>query len=570
MSIRNLASWRSLGGVLAALALVLAACGGDSGSATGSTQIAPPDEQVLRLRIGGEPKTIDPHLSNLATEASLIKPLFSGLFTYDRDLKIVADLAAEMPTVDNGGISRDGLVYTIKLAKDAKWSDGKPVTADDLVFSLRRALDPRVASTFSGFFNAVAGARDYNTALGTRTNPKTVDDDELARLRGAVGVEAKDGATVVYRLTDPNPSFLNLLALWTAFPVRQDVVEKYGDRWTEPGNHVGNGPFLLREWQHDSRMVFTPNPFWHGEKPVLQRIAIEFIADDNAAWAAYLAGQLDAVAVPAANRREVLSPGSPLHDQLVRQPELTTFALIMNQAKPPFDNLKVRQAFGMAINRTAFVDGVLQSAGRPTTSWIPPGMPGYNESIGKQYELNAAKARQTLAEAGYADGKGLPKVSFLWSANDSNRLMAQFIEDQLRTNLGVEIENEFVDNATRGRLFTTSEFQATIISWTAQWAYPDFWLPEVLGSASPNNRTGFKSARFDELMRRAAAETDDKKRLAIYDEAHKLAIDEAALMPLYNRDTFIVVKPNVRNYVVTGLDGGIKGDFNLHRVFIAK
>jgi oligopeptide transport system substrate-binding protein len=164
----------------------------------------------------------------------------------------------------------------------------------------------------------------------------------------------------VYQLREPNPSFLNLMALWTAFPVREDVVDKFGSRWTEPGNNVSNGAFMLKEWTHDQRIVMEPNPYWQGQKPKLTRVEINFIADDGAAYAAYSAGDLDVVTLPPALAREASTPGSSLNKEFVQQSTLTTYAFLYNTTSAPFDNPKVRQAFGTAIDRNAYVDGLRQ------------------------------------------------------------------------------------------------------------------------------------------------------------------------------------------------------------------
>lgn len=554
---------------LALIALVFVACGGNGAkNASGDGDIAPLDQQVLRLRLNGEPKTIDPQLANIVSETTLSKPLFAGLFTYDKDLNIIPNVATEIPTVANKGVSDDGMTYTIHINKDAKWSDGRVVGAADFVYSMQRAMDPKTASPYASFFYGIAGAQDYNQAMGTSAAPKNPSAADLAALRAKVGVSAKDERTVVYQLTQPNPSFLNLLALWTAFPVRQDIVERYGDKWTEPGNHVGNGPFVLREWNHDQSIVFEPNPFWSGEKPTLQRIEIKFIADDAAAYAAYLNGELDETTVPPAARREVATPGSQQNLELVRSPELSTFALMMNNKAAPFDNAKVRQAFGMAIDRNALVDAVLQGAGRPTTSWIPPGMPGYNGDLGKNLAFDPAKAKQLLAEAGYPNGQGLPPVTFVATASDTNRIQGQFIEDQLKRNLGVEVTTEYVDSKTFGTRFTANQYQATIQRWAADWPYPDNWLPDQFGTGKLNNHVVYSNPKFDDLMTKAAAETDDRKRLGLYNDGQKLMLDDVALVPLYNRENFILVKPNVKNLIITGLDGAIKGDYNFAKTYI--
>ena len=562
---------RLLGVGLAFAALImLVACGGsDDSSQPSAASMAPADQQVLRLRLGAEPKTIDPHLASTVSETTLTKPVFAGLFTYNEDLKIVPNAAAELPTVDNGGISKDGLTYTVKLDRDARWSDGKAVTASDFTYSMRRALDPKLAGPYVSFFYGIVGARDYNTALGTAAAPKTPTDAELAALRDKIGVTAKDENTVVYQLTQANPSFVNLLALWTAYPVRQDIVEKFGDKWTEAGNHVGNGAFVLSEWAHNERIVFTPNQYWNGDKAHLQKLTVNFIADDAAAYAAYLAGELDSTIVPPASRAEVLNPGSPLNAQLMRIPELSTYAFYMNENMAPFDNMKVRQAFGLAVDRDSYTVGVLQNGGRPTTSWIPPGMPGYNADIGKQYAFNPTKAKQLLAEAGFPDGAGLPKVTFLAVNNDTNKLTAQFLEDQFKKNLGIEVSTEFVESRVYTARLSSGQQQITLQRWSADWPYPDNWLPELFGSTGTANYVGYKSAKFDDLVKRAALEPDENKRLQLYDEAHKLVIDEAGIMPVYNREFFLLVKPNVKNLIATGIDGGIKGDYFFDKTYIA-
>ena len=326
---------------------------------------------------------------------------------------------------------------------------------------------------------------------------------------------------------------------------------------------------MLTEWAHDERIVFEPNPYWSGEKPKLTRLVINFIVDDAAAFAAYLNGEIDSVVVPPASRREVLTVGTPLNAELIRAAELNTYAVFMNNERPPLDNVKVRQAIGMAVDREAYVEGVLQGGGRVTTSWLPPGMPGQNVDIGKQYQFDPAKAKQLLTEAGYPDGKGLPEIVFLWVARDTNRVAGQFVEDQLERNLGINVTSEYVDKKAYGAMLTGRDYMALVQRWSADWPYPDNWLPDLFGTGAGNNYVNYGNAEFDALVARAAVETDEGKRLAIYNQAHKLAIDEATLMPLYNRELFLLVKPRVRDLIVTGIDGAIKGDYFFHKTYIA-
>ncbi len=573
MEIRNLAPTRWFVAFMVAFGLLLAACAADStpDSDSGSTDVpkAPAAEQVLRLRIQGEPKTIDPHLTNQATEISLTRALFSGLFTYDEDLSVIPNLASEMPSIANGGISEDGLTYTVKLNPEAMWSDGQAVTAHDFVYSMKRALDPNLASTYASFFYGIDGALGYNSALGTPDEPLVLSDADLAGLRDGVGVSAQDDHTIVYKLTQANPSFLNQLALWTAFPVRQDIVEQYGDTWTEAETNISNGAFTLSEWAHGEKLILQPNPFWFGEAPPLSRIEFFVIEDDVAAFQAYQAGELDVVTVPPAALEEVSSAGSPFNGQLTIEPDLATFALFMNYKTAPFDNQLVRKAFGTAIDREAYTNGVLAGGGVPTTSWVPPGQPGYNAEIGSQYSFDVAKAKQLLADAGFADGEGLPEVKFTMVNSDTNRLVGQFVQDQLKQNLGVDVSFEYVELKEYFRIFATGQHQIVVQRWSSDWPYPDNWLPDLFTTGVPNNFNSYSNSSFDALMLQAAAEADDAKRLALYDQAHKLMIDDAGIVPLYNPVTYVLVKPNVMNYVITGVDGYVKGDLSFPRVYIA-
>lgn len=562
--------WK-LSAVLALTAVLVGACsGGDKKSSGDSAQMAPPEQQVLNLRLSGEPKTIDPHRASFAYEISIAKQLFSPLFRYDENLQLVTDMALEVPTADNGGVSRDGKTYTIKLRKDLTWSDGQPLTANDIVYSFKRMLDPKVAAPYSGNFGVIAGAKDYSTALGTKAAPKDPSAAELGALRDAVGVVAKDDRTVVFSLNAPSSSFLNQLALWASAPVRKDVVEKYGDSWTEAGNLIGNGPFVMKEWAHNDHFALEPNPNWHTGKAQLSRVNIRIIDDEIAAFAAYLAGELDVSPVPPANRREAMTPGSALNGELVRKPDLATTALAFNSQEKPWDNAKVRQAFATALDRRALIEGVLQGVGAPATAWLPPGMPGYDASAGKQYEYDAAKARQLLSEAGYANGEGLPKVTLFLRTNDTNRLVAQFMQDQFKKNLGVDIEIDLVDATTYQSRFARGQFNMSMSGWAADWPYPDNWLPEHFGTNGTFNVYHYSNPRVDDLLQKAAAETDTKKQLDLYRQAQKAVIDDAATVGLYNRETFVVVKPKVRDLQVTGLDAGIRGDWNLWKTWIAK
>ena len=489
-----------------------------------------------------------------------MKQLSSGLFTYDEQLNVVANLAKEVPTPRNGGVSDDGLTYRIEILDGTTWSDGTPLTAEDFVFSMRRALDPRLGSPYAPFFHSISGARDYNNALSTSHGAESTSSRDLETLRERVGVYAEADKTVVYRLTRPDPSFLTKLALWTAYPVRRDIVETHGSSWTDANSHVGNGPFVLNEWKHGEKIVITRNPHWHGEAPALRRIEILFIADQEDALAAYDKGELDVVKLRAPAVGKTSSPGSALNNQTVVTPALTTSALFMNNEAKPFNNPLIRKAFGMAIDRDLFVTETLQGAGKPTTSWLPPGMPGYNPRRGAKLEFDAREARQILHEAGYVNAKGLELIKLTMATTDASRVVGEFIRDQLLSNLGVNVSIEYVEGAEYGRRFTTGDYQLTVQRWSADWPYPDNWLPSQFTTDAPNNVSKYSSRLFDQLMAEAASEVDNEARLGIYDQAHRLLLHDAALVPLYNEVSYTLVRPNVQNLKITSIDGAWPGD----------
>ena len=241
---------------LLALALMIA-CGGDAtATPAGTSSVFPTATAVptatpiptattpppvsgplLRANLGGEPNTLDPHLASSLLEFSVLRQISEGLLGFDKDLNLIPLVAAEVPTVGNGGISEDGLTYTFNLKEGLIWSDGQALTANDFEFSFKRILSPEIAGPYSSFFSAVQGGEEYMMAGEADESAKTA-------LRDALGINATDAATLVIDLAAPNPTFLQKLALVAGSPVREDVIDEFGPAWTEAGNFVGNGPYI--------------------------------------------------------------------------------------------------------------------------------------------------------------------------------------------------------------------------------------------------------------------------------------------------------------------------------------
>ncbi|MBI4312692.1 MAG: peptide ABC transporter substrate-binding protein [Chloroflexi bacterium] len=518
--------------------------------------------QEFRTNLVSEPATLDPNRSAFSTEITVVKQLFNGLLGFNQDLTVKAVAAEEVPSVANGGISADGKTYAFKLRKDAVWSDGQPVTAKDYVYSIKRMLSPDLAADYASFYYSITGAEEYNSAA-------SADAATKATLRDGVDVRSAGDYILEIRLKAAESTFLPKMALWPVYPVRQDVIEKNGDKWIEAGNLIGNGPFLLKEWVHQDHITLEANPKYWGKKPTLKTILLKLLPDENAAMLAYRNGELDMVSVPAGNEKAILAD-PVLSKEVLRFNELTVFAFQYNVAKPPFDNKLVRQALATAVDRDAFVDKVRNGVGKTATAWLPPGMPGYDVAVGSQYKFDPAKAKKLLADAGFPDGKGLPTLTFSYSNTTGNTLIAQFLQSQMKENLGLDIKLDPQESRAFRQFLTENQHQWAFLGWGADYPDPENFLPGLFGTGAGNNHTLYSNAQFDALTKQATTELDDAKRLQMWKQAHQMVIDDAPIIPMFYRERFWVKKPNVLNLKTTGMDGGIPGDFFYVEVAIGK
>ena len=517
--------------LLVALGVVAAlACGtGDDGPLASN--------QEFRLRIAADPGTLDPQLASVAEEISIVKQLFQGLFTYDENLNVVPAVALELPTKENGGISEDGLTYTINLRQNAKWSDGQPVTAYQFQYALQRLFDPEAGAQgrYFSFYTAIAGADAAVSGEGP------VD---------GVDVTALDDYTLQIKLDREQPTLTVLLALWPASPLRQDLLALYGDAWTEPANFVGNGPFVLVENRLGQRLVLEANTQYRGDvQPTLQRLVYTIIPEDSAALLAYQNGEIDMTDIPLADSARFADD-----PEQVRFAQLETLAVFYNHQQAPFDDPLVGQAFSRAIDREAYVTAVRGGVGTPALGWLPPGMPGADASIGQDLSFHPDFAQTLLTEAGYPDGEGFPTVTITVTDDATDRLTAEFLQGQLSEHLGVDIQIETLEAGAFFDRFFVGDFQMTWFGWFADYADPENWLPLQFGSEGGMNVIGYSNPDVDDLFALAATEIDYDKRLALYDQAHRMIIADQAVTPVFHSERNYLVKPHVAGLVTTALD----------------
>ncbi|HEY8292635.1 MAG TPA: peptide ABC transporter substrate-binding protein [Thermomicrobiales bacterium] len=517
--------------------------------------------QSLRIVAAGDPKTLDPAVGQYAADIAFIHLLYDALYSFDDKGNLVPRAAMTVPTQQNGGISSDGLTYTVKLRPGQKYSDGSPVTAKDYVYAAKRFINPITASNYASFASDIAGYKELYAA----TKSATPTAQTLQPLVDKLGITMSDDTTVVFKLASPQPVFTQVLSLWGLIPLKQDVVEKGGDNWWQtPKNHVTNGAWVLDSFNSNQNLIFKPNPNYTGEKPFLTQVEAKIIKDPAQIWTAYQNNEIDLVNVPTGNRQQVLSDPS-YKSQILRGPQLTTFALSFNSKMAPFDKPEVRKAFATAIDRQTFINDVLKSIGKPTTAWIAPGEPGYDETVGQQYKFDATKAKKILSDANIDPKSLTAKLTFV-NAGDGPAV-AQAIQAQMRQNLGVELQLDPQESKVYASLVSDKkQYQLTTGGWGADYPDPQDWLPELFGTDGGNNSYNYSNPKVDALFKQAATEQDNAKRLSLYNQAEKIIVDtDCAVGPIYNREWFYVHKPTLTGAVINPMDGNYIGDQHAFR-----
>jgi len=379
----------------------------------------PEGQDTLRVRLGTEPPTLDINLATDTTSHSILNQLMESLYRYKGDGTI------EPAGAESYEVSEDGTVYTVHLRKDATWSDGEPVTAQHYVDGIIRLLDPATAAEYAYVMYYIKGAEEFNT--GETDDPSTV------------GVKALDDYTLEFTLTGPQAFFDSILAFFTTYPVRLDVIEEYGDLWTEPGNFVGNGPYVLTEWAHEDHVVIEKNPNYHDADSVtIERVEYPIIVEDATALAAYERGELDVSGYPSEELPRILEE---MPDHFVRMPRPGVYYLGLNFLRPPTDNLNFRKALASSIDKRAILDSVLNMPWRTEACGvIAPEIVGYQGcgKVGYQFDLDAAQQylQAALDEMGI-DDPGDIRLN-LWF-NRGNEDVIESVAEQWETNLGIRV-----------------------------------------------------------------------------------------------------------------------------------
>ena len=496
-----------------------------AGNASASSPLQGSLNQALVLA-GGEstnPREYDP----ATTHGSGDKLVFSGLVSFDPHLNLTPDLA------ESWSVSPDGTVYTFKLRQNAKFHDGRPVTAQDVVYSWERALSPALHSdTALTYLGDIAGAHEMAAGQADHVS----------------GLEALDTHTLKVTIDAPKPYFLLKLTYPTAFVLDKANVES-GEEWFRTPN--GTGPYKLTEWRRFEQITYEANPDFYLGKPSIPYVIVKLYS--GVGLRLYEAGDIDITGVSYSSADRFLDPTEPLHNELITGVNLCTGYVVFDVTQPPFDDLKVRQAFSMAFDRQKYIDVVLSGRALPAIGIFPPGLPGFNIGL-KGLLYNPARARQLLAESKY--GNNLPPIIYTEAGIGSAiggdvAALAQMWKQVLGVDITVEnLEpNYFYDKIIAGQ-----HGQIFGGGWCADYPDPENFADVLFHTSSAQNTGGYSNPELDTLLERARVEQDVTKRIEMYQQAEQIIVDDAPVLFTTHSLSYQLVKPYVKGYTFTPID----------------
>lgn len=514
-------SWKNLIKVpLLAVTLLAAACGG-GGS----------DTNALRRGISANPDTVDPHKVSSQWENIVVGDMFMGLFTDGVDATPVLGMA------ESYEISEDGLTWTFKI-RDAKWSDGEPVTADDFEYSFRRILNPSTASQYASLLYLIKNAQAYYE--------QKVPADEL-------GVHAIDEKTLEINLEYPAPYLPGLLKHYTSFPVPKHKVEELGDEWVRPENIVVNGPYKLVEWRTRDFLRSEANPYWAGHENLCYKEIVYFPYDDLDAVERMVAtGRIDINNAFEGQKTAELKENFP--GWVRTMPSLTTTYYAFNTELPIFQDKRVRNALAMALDRDFMVNEVLTAGYEPAYSLVPPGIANYDGGAEVYWadmsqEERQAEAKKLLEEAGYGPDNPL-NFTYIYRSTDDNPKVAPAVQQNwasIADWVNPKIERQ--DTAIQYERLRQADFEVGDAAWIADYNDPQNFLYLLESRTGMMNYGNYNNPEYDALIAASNLETDVEKRKALLLEAEQLMLDDMPIIPMWYQVTKNLVDPRLTGFV---------------------
>ena len=516
--------------------LVLAACGGGS-PPTSSRSSTPAAKQVLTFPNVGtsDISVLDPAQGPDSNSAIAVGMIYSGLVRFDKDLNVVPDQATWT-------ISADRKTYTFTLKPGITFSDGSPVTAQTYVYTLTRALTSSIQSPIATLFlGNIAGATELNAGKTTTLS----------------GVKALNDTTLQITLTKPTEYFLQVMASSVSFALNSQVIGQYGQKdWPNhvAGAGVGTGPFMVKEWDRQSKMILVPNPHYYGNKTKLTEVDMVFVNDLSTAFKSYEAHQFDF-------DWNISPPDLPVARKLAGyadQSLLETDMLFFDNTKPPFNNAAIRQAFAYAINKPLLAKAIFNNSVVAAPTIIPPGMPGYQPNY-PCLSFNTAKAK-SLFQSVYPDVSKVPDITFTYPSSQVSSSLAQALQQMWQTALGVQVHLQSMDLTAYNNATAVHQIAFGFTQWGADFPDPYDWLALNLLSTAPNNNGQWHNPQFDQAIAQAE-NTSGQQRIALYNQAEQIAITDVGWLPL-DHQTMSTIIPSYVHGVSLSNTGLYFGDWS--------
>ena len=486
---------------------------------------------ILRIGNGGEPRDLDPHTVSGTPEVHIILCLMEGLVTYHP----TNDESPYAGAAKHWEVSEDGRTWRFYLREDGRWSNGDPVTADDFVYSWKRVLHPGLGNEYADWMYMIVGAEAYHRG----------ETDDFSN----VGITAVSPLEFQVVLREPVADFLKMLLNHTFLPVHPPTIEAHGgpgvrqSGWTQPEHFIGNGAYRLVQWKPDSVIRVEANPqYWDAEAVRTEVLEFYPISDENTELRAFESGQLHVTSSVPVNMRSHYKERFP--EKIRFDPFVGVYFYRVNTTRPPLDDVRVRKALSLSIDREQIIDRLLQGNERVATAMVPSGTGGYESPSREVY--NVERARALLSEAGYPGGEGFPEVELLFNTSDNHRKIAEAIQNKWRDKLGIEVT--LTNKEWKVYLNTTKEmdYELARAGWIGN-LYPYSFLRTLL-SFSPNNDTGYSNPEYDRLLIASTHEPDKEKRLAMVREAELMMLEAEPIIPIYWYTNVFLIDPRVREW----------------------
>ncbi|MDF1509495.1 peptide ABC transporter substrate-binding protein [Robertmurraya sp. DFI.2.37] len=485
-------------------------------------------EKVIYWNNGEEPTTFDPPVGFNAVSWSPLNNIMEGL------TRLNEEHLPQPAIAEDWDVSEDGKTYTFHIRADAKWSNGDDVTAGDFEFAWKRALDPELAASSAFLAYLIEGAESYNSGEGS------ADD---------VAVKAIDEKTLEVRLTSPQAYFLNIISLPTFFPINEKVAADNPQWFAEAATFVGNGPFKLTEWQHDSHLVMEKNEqYWDAETVKVDKIHWAMVDDSNTEYQMYQSGELDSSDVPAELSEKLFEEGAV---DIVEQAGLYFFRF--NVSQEPFQNKNIRKAFALAVDQQQIVDFVTKNREEPAYGFVSPGFTDakgqdFRETNGDLLKTNIEEAKVLLEKGMEEEGYDtLPEVVLTYSSSEQHKKIAEALQPMFKEALGVDVKLESVESSVFLDEQKQLKYQLSRSSFLNDFADPINSL-ESFQTGHSMNRTGWSNAEYDQLIKDAKNEANEEKRFELLYKAEQILMEEAPIFPLYFYN-----QPYLQNDAVTGV-----------------